>query len=659
MNPLHRIYGIETEYPIIFIPEKGSSKPSHTYIFDILSSVIEEDSFSLVSCLPSRIFKDGYFLSNGAHIHYEAQIEHIQRGLVEFSTPECLSPKEVLTYHYALDQLMKKAVPKVEKKLSESGYFGKLIIGKNNTDQKGNYYGCHESYLVREPLSLVQKALLVGLVAFFILFALPFLFVGFLPFLLYLGLFGFITFFAFLCERLENLPLFGEFLNKTSLTLDSLKWDFQDWLYKKNIPLFYAIILQKILKPSILLYSYILSLFLFPKHQKYLTGHLVTRQIFTGNGYLNIGKNSINYEISQRAKSIDKIFQVYWDDQVRPIFDVKEFLVFPLRIFRAYKRMHIISGDSNLSLESNFLKIGTTSLIIGMIEKGHTFPGGELANPIEAMHLISEDLFLTKRFAMKNGESKTALEIQKYYLEEAKSFYGNQKIQSFEVNEILKVWEETLQALEEQNYEFLGERLDYWMKKEMIEHALWGKPNWEDIGRALPILHRLEERLSKEGDFDWTKEMVHKVFSPEEWDEWCRLLEKESYSWDFILECYEVYYQILQIDLQFHELSDDGLFFQFYVPTPELRISPEMVEYVLENPPGYTRAALRGKIVSLFHNKYSSVKVSWNGCTFHGKPNHYLWWDDPFRHTFNKKEKEILEKKCAEIDKQYLLEYIE
>ena len=55
-----------------------------------------------------------------------------------------------------------------------------------------------------------------------------------------------------------------------------------------------------------------------------------------------------------------------------------------------YRRFHVIIGDSNMSEFATALKIGTTALVLDLIETGKA-PQLELANPIEATKAISRD----------------------------------------------------------------------------------------------------------------------------------------------------------------------------------------------------------------------------------------------------------------------------
>lgn len=56
-----------------------------------------------------------------------------------------------------------------------------------------------------------------------------------------------------------------------------------------------------------------------------------------------------------------------------------------------YRRLHVIIGDANLAETSTFLKVGTTSLVLDLIESGVDLSDLALARPVHAVHVISRD----------------------------------------------------------------------------------------------------------------------------------------------------------------------------------------------------------------------------------------------------------------------------
>jgi proteasome accessory factor A len=117
-----RIYGIETEYGIIFTPEGRKTLPVEKAIRFL-----------------ARFYQD-----TGCH--------------PEYATPECASPRHVILYDKAGERILEDLQIYAEEKIREERISGKLSIFKNNTDFVGNSYGCHENYLVDRDVDFYYLA---------------------------------------------------------------------------------------------------------------------------------------------------------------------------------------------------------------------------------------------------------------------------------------------------------------------------------------------------------------------------------------------------------------------------------------------------------------------------------------------------------------------
>jgi proteasome accessory factor PafA2 len=80
----------------------------------------------------------------------------------EYSTPECVTAREVVAYEKAGERSIASALHAVEQVRGP----GKFLVYKNNTDGKGNSYGYHENYLVSRtvPFERLVRALVPFLV---------------------------------------------------------------------------------------------------------------------------------------------------------------------------------------------------------------------------------------------------------------------------------------------------------------------------------------------------------------------------------------------------------------------------------------------------------------------------------------------------------------
>jgi proteasome accessory factor A len=151
---------------------------------------------------------------------------------------------------------------------------------------------------------------------------------------------------------------------------------------------------------------------------RYLTPFLVTRQIVCGAGRVGIGPagETGGFQISQRADYVEA--EVGLETTLRrPIINTRDE---PHADRARYRRLHLIIGDANLLEVSTYLKLGTTSLLLWLLERGAVpleLDGLELLDPVGEVHSVSRDLSLRHRLSLADGRSMTALDVQRWYLD--------------------------------------------------------------------------------------------------------------------------------------------------------------------------------------------------------------------------------------------------
>ena len=68
-----------------------------------------------------------------------------------------------------------------------------------------------------------------------------------------------------------------------------------------------------------------------------------------------------------------------------------------------YRRLHVIIGDANLAELSTYLKVGTTALVLAMIEARALTAGLALEEPVQALQAVSHDPSLTHQVRLRDG----------------------------------------------------------------------------------------------------------------------------------------------------------------------------------------------------------------------------------------------------------------
>ena len=292
-------------------------------------------------------------LTNGARYY----VDHAHP---EMSVPECADAKSVVIWDCAGDKILRDSMEAAAEVLPPGE---ELIVYKNNSDGKGNSYGCHENYLM------------------------------------------------------DRNTAFGEIV-------------------------------------------------------RYATTHLVTRQIFTGAGKVGceipeISTKDVPYQLTQRADFFEE--EVGLETTLkRPIINTRdEPHADPLR----YRRLHIIVGDANLCEVSTFLKVGTTAILLAMVEDGAIEGIDSLLDPVRSLKEVSWDLTLSSPLVLADGRTATALDIQWEILKNAQKYlldYGAEAVGGEVALEVIERWEKVLSSLERNPDELFGV-LDWVTKKGLLD----------------------------------------------------------------------------------------------------------------------------------------------------------------------------------------------
>ncbi|GAA0212105.1 depupylase/deamidase Dop [Saccharothrix mutabilis subsp. mutabilis] len=207
-----------------------------------------------------------------------------------------------------------------------------------------------------------------------------------------------------------------------------------------------------------------------------LTPFFVSRQVVVGSGRVGIGPSGeeAGFQLSQRSDYIE--VEVGLETTLkRGIINTRDE---PHADADKYRRLHVIIGDANLAEYSTYLKVGTTSLVLDMIEAGRRFDDLRLHDPVRAVHQISHDPTLKTRVELAGGRKFTGLDLQYAYFERASEFIEKEGAGD---REVLRVWGEVLDALARDPQE-CADRLDWPAKLRLLEGyrardgLAWGSP---------------------------------------------------------------------------------------------------------------------------------------------------------------------------------------
>lgn len=404
-------------------------------------------------------------LKNGARFY----VDHAHP---EFATPECATIRDLIACDKAGERILELSGKQLNLTFPRSE---RIQIFKNNTDYKGNSYGCHENYLMDTRA------------------------------------------------------------------------------FQRLFP--YASI--------------------FPEYTlKYVISFLITRQIYCGAGKVGSesGSQSVNYQISQRADFFGSIFGTNTTAN-RPLINTRDE---PHADRKRFRRLHLILGDANMSEYSTFLKIGTTQLVLKMVEDDLLHRNMALENPVRANLDISHDITLKKKIKLADGRKLTAIEIQKTYLKEAQRYCLKRGNCQEEDLKVLREWQWVLDRLSEEPRQ-LNREIDWVIKLLLIE------------------------RYKKRKGLRWNDPRLKRI------DIFYHCINKDK----------GLYYALLSDNKVRRILTEDG-----------------QIERFISNPPRDSRAYFRARCLTKFSHQI--VEANWDSISFaaNGIKIKRLLLPDPLKGTF-------------------------
>jgi Pup amidohydrolase len=407
---LRKIIGVETEYGILVRgaaesnPIAASSVLINAYVQELARAGTDSRTTSRVGWdfedehpdIDARGFTAETALAPEVETHLVNAVltngarYYVDHAHPELSTPECADPRSVVVFDKAAEVILQRSMRAATALLPPGE---EIVVYKNNSDRKGNSYGCHENYLM-----------------------------------------------------------------------------------DRQVP--------------------------FSRIVTHVMPHFISRQVYTGAGKVGteaagLTSADIPFQLTQRADFFEE--EVGLETTLkRPIVNTRDE---PHADAQRYRRLHVIVGDANLAEISTFLKVGTTALVLSMIEDDFLPRDLSLASPVQALRQVSYDVSLRRPLELADGGHMTALEIQWEYLDRAKKYAEEQGLACLGAEEVgaevLRRWEEVLTGLET---DFLGlaDQLDWVAKFRLMDgyrerHGL----RWDDARLAAMDLQYHDLRPDK------------------------------------------------------------------------------------------------------------------------------------------------------------------
>ncbi|KTR35132.1 Pup--protein ligase [Rothia kristinae] len=250
----------------------------------------------------------------------------------------------------------------------------------------------------------------------------------------------------------------------------------------------------------------------FPRLVRHLVPFLVTRQLVVGAGRLHppgsaaavqAGREGGSYSFSQRA---DHVWEAASSatTRSRPLINTRDE---PHADPSAYRRLHVIVGDSNMSETTLLARAGMTDLMLRMIEHRVGLPDLQLRHPGQALRAVSHDPTGAAEVELADGRRLSGLQLQRICLEAAADFLDAQGSDRPETDVVMDLWERTLEAIETQDISGIDTEIDWAIKRRLMERVSRGHgldpadPRlaqvdlaYHDINRSRGLFHLLQRR---------------------------------------------------------------------------------------------------------------------------------------------------------------------
>ncbi|GAB4544940.1 MAG: hypothetical protein OHK0023_02480 [Anaerolineae bacterium] len=383
----------------------------------------------------------------------------------------------------------------------------------------------------------------------------------------------------------------------------------------------------------------------FHKTLRALIPFLISRAIFIGAGKVGTENDlaAEGFQLTQRADFFETLIGLQTTHN-RPLINTRDEAHAEKD---TYRRLHVILGDANLAEYSTLLKIGTTQLILQMLEDNALHLNFTLDDPIDAYQMISRDMTFRRPLLLDSGDTVSALEMQQQYLGAAKQYLEAKASELDEewltaMREIVTLWEDTLEKLS-RDWKLLSTRLDWAIKRNLLERYLGQqRVSWDQVALwELPLELTIDQTKASLGETaDQIKVAIRHLPG-------VRAQYLEQYFRQHKLDYGEywrqrdIYFTLRRLDLEYHDLrrgpdaKTTGIFYRLQSAGAVDRfLTDAEIDRYITAPPDDTRAYLRGSLIGRYGEFVSHVDWAEMSFRLPGDPKDtWLPFGDPLAFT--------------------------
>ncbi len=228
------------------------------------------------------------------------------------------------------------------------------------------------------------------------------------------------------------------------------------------------------------------------KHLGVIGLHLATQNVYAGAGAVHRKKNgTVRFTLAQKVLNLNVDYADSSHRHSQPLVSTRDE---PLAHESDWIRVHLTSMDANMSPWASWMRLGTTSLVLRLVEAGYY--GEDLMPQMPMSRLaqqVAADLTLQRMVTLTDGRTIRPLDMQTELFSRAQKLSKEINLPK-EEQEALGEWEDALTDLKTDPL-LLIDRADWVAKKAALEryigkHELnWAAPEvaakdrqWDDIG---------------------------------------------------------------------------------------------------------------------------------------------------------------------------------
>ncbi|MHB1474305.1 MAG: depupylase/deamidase Dop, partial [Dermatophilaceae bacterium] len=244
----------------------------------------------------------------------------------------------------------------------------------------------------------------------------------------------------------------------------------------------------------------------FSEISRHLIPFFVARQVMCGAGRVGIGQDSTRsgFQIAQRSDFFE--VEVGLETTLkRPIINTRDE---PHAVADLYRRLHVIIGDANQCDVAGLLKMGTTSLVLAMVEDQALDVDLSVRKPVATLHAVSHDPSLQTLVELRDGRTMTAVQLLWAYFEQADLYLQTRHAGAIDDDtaEVMSRWSSVLTKLERDPMECARE-IDWVAKLTLLQGyrdrdgLQWSDDRlkaidiqWSDVRPEKGLFHRLRQR---------------------------------------------------------------------------------------------------------------------------------------------------------------------